>query len=360
MRINIDLFSNIDILANMQASKPQNLKPQVTKRMLESVRIKGLLYPVKVMTAPHGRFYIVDGRKRVGAAARLGWLDVEAVELDDNAAEQYLLDEISRITRKRKLFLTELVRFGLLIRAIEQHKRFKQFTESAGFERGIDSDIDSDTDTENTDTDIQIDTENTDTDTDDNNEKTIEHYGYKNSCKKISNLLHMSKITFSRAVYLIGNAPSEVFTQIDSRRKTIGAAYCEVKRTTSPPKPKPRSSRSAAPIIRPPALPATQPPAKPHNESGWKRSKIAVDKANVRIAELEEKVLQEYYRANIAEGNMRDLKEAHHNQIYHRDGIINSLRAKVRELQAELNSQSAVDRNINENNKSEGIKNNGI
>jgi polyhydroxyalkanoate synthesis regulator phasin len=55
-----------------------------------------------------------------------------------------------------------------------------------------------------------------------------------------------------------------------------------------------------------------------------------------RIAELEEQVKQEYYRANIAEAKVRDLKESQWNQIYHRDGIIESLKTTVRDLRKQL------------------------
>ena len=117
-----------------------------------------------------------------------------------------------------------------------------------------------------------------------------------------------------RTIYLYNHASSELIRRIDKGEVKINTAYMELKLGNL---------------------------TKTHMPENQQDTDNQLDIEEIRIVKLEEKALQEYYRANTAEANLRELEEKQKNQIYHRDSIIESLKAQVAELRAQLESMSS-------------------
>lgn len=84
---------------------------------LASIAENGVLVPLRVTTAPDGAIYVIDGHRRLAAAAKAGLADVPidyAVDRADDTAAQYL-DMFN--TNRHSLHLTPLEEAGALFAA---------------------------------------------------------------------------------------------------------------------------------------------------------------------------------------------------------------------------------------------------
>lgn len=109
----------------------------------------------------------------------------------------------------------------------------------------------------------------------------------------------MSGYQYDRAKYIAENAPPEVINELDEGKRSIRSAFFETKDDNR--KAKAPSQSTAVPAIKKPDLP---------------------------LSDLE--------RAIRAERELDAMKYRWHNEIYHRDSIIDNLKKRVAELETEL------------------------
>jgi N6-adenosine-specific RNA methylase IME4/ParB-like chromosome segregation protein Spo0J len=70
------------------------LRPDHVKQLANSMRLDGLLQPIKVRSNPPGPYSLVFGWHRLEAAKLLGWTTIDAVVAEGLTADAALLDEI--------------------------------------------------------------------------------------------------------------------------------------------------------------------------------------------------------------------------------------------------------------------------
>jgi hypothetical protein len=243
----------------------------------------GLLKPIKVMALNDGKYHLLDGNKRLEAANEIGWTEIEASVYEAELAGRMMDDIIAE--RKVQGRFTILDQYMLV-------KTLTIVSREIQRQRIMDSDT--------------------------NARQRI----YNEVERSIAARLNVSRNHIAKVIYLANNASEDILRQVDNGGIGIKKA-CRIaaeKSTTV------TSDIQLGESLSMPELSAND----------EQQSSEEAEPSPDRIAELEEQVRQEYYRANIAEAQLRDLKESQWNQIYHRDGIIESLKATVRTLRERL------------------------
>jgi hypothetical protein len=265
--------------------------------LASSLQRKGMIEPILVMEQSHG-YLLLDGYRRVSAALSIGWNEIDANIIDRFACELWLYGEIANKSADQRIPLRNIALYMDLLRSSHQGISYKARIEGDRF--------------------IQPEAR----------KKTLDIFG-------------MNTSELSQSVYVARNGTPELINAVDQGKLDLHDAFRETKQQKRSPVAEPENCKPEPDFV--------DGVIHSHKSKRQRCEKKLLVAANERITELEEKVQQEYYRANIAEGNVRDLKEAHHNQIYHRDGIIESLRVQVRELQLQLKVTVSTESDCEEN-----------
>lgn len=274
----------------------------------------GLIEPIIVLKQSC-KYVLLDGGKRLSAAKSSGWYEIDAVALDRRDSEQWVYNRVTELVDNQELTLSDVSMYIGLLEAI--HKGMSHAK---------------------------------------NQECSFSQSEWRD---KILSVFKMNSKKLQKSIYVARNGSPELISNVDQGILDLRRAFKEVR--------KQKETLDAIDtfdvIDTIDALDTQQYIAEPQStvdlDAGQNADQNAdqnagqnyddtqtkkrqrcerkvLTAAETRIVELEGRVQREYYRANIAEGNLRDIQESHHNQIYHRDGIIHSLRVKVRELQAEM------------------------
>ena len=238
------------------------------------IQKNGLINPITVMTIDGGEGYqLLAGLRRIRAAQSLGWEQIEVTVVSPKDAEAALNIEYSENVQREAFTYSEKMDYARLIAEIEKAK---------AQERKVIGGVTAGRNRPQKDG-VQGPQPNAE-----RNPRARDIVGGK---------IGMSGKQYERAKYVADHAPQEVIEELDRGERTIRATYDEIRATKKGLQP---GDASAEPSIQAP-IPET---------------------------DLE--------RAIRAESELDAFKYRQHNEIYHRDNIIENLKMRVAELEAAL------------------------
>ena len=276
------------------------------------IKKNGLLNPVTVM--PSGEEYqLLAGLRRLRAAQSLGWTEIEVNAVTPKDAESALNIEYSENIQREQFTFSEKMDYTRLIEEIEQAKAKERMLAGKKNE--------------------QCD--------------PMHHGAYPPQGTRrsiIGGKIGMSGFQYDRAKYIADRAPQDVIDALDSGERSISKTYAELrtKAQAEESEAKPRQP------IHPPAVKTRQhrPNLSAHDEEAVRKlHEYHALPPEGKIAELQRQLREERARAAGAESELARLQELHHNDVYHRDSIIESLNrqlgaanARILELEAKYES----------------------
>ena len=287
----------------------ERIRKEITHvpELAADIEKNGLINPITVMETDGGEFRLLAGLRRIKAALYLGWTEIEAHTFSPADAEAALHIEISENEQREPFTLIEKVNFGRLLEEIETAKAKERMV--AGRK--------------------------------DTNPVPHGTQGNGRTRKIVGSKVGMSGTQYDRAKYIAANAPPEMIEELDRGERTIRGTYDEL-----------RTQKNAAIAPAPEAAaPAPKPSACPPDKRGSSLNKSlsksdmeAVQKLRDydalppegKIAELQRQLREERARAAHAESAFSRLQELNHNDVSHKDSIIESLKRQVSELDTAL------------------------
>jgi len=257
------------------------------------IKKNGLLNPVTVM--PSGEEYqLLAGLRRLRAVQSLGWMEIEVNAVTPKDAEAALNIEYSENIQREQFTFSEKMDYARLIEEIVQAKAKERMLSGKK--------------------------------TDDPTDRGPE--GSKRETRDIvGRKIGMSGRQYDRAKYVAENVPPSVIDELDSGERTIRKTYDDLKATAKKPvdaQTTEQADRSVSPVQTTPPVPPITPP----------QSAPAIPApAAVKESDLD--------RAIRAESELGAMKYRQHNEIYHRDCIIENLKKRNAELEAALTAANA-------------------
>ena len=333
----------------------ERIRKEINKidELASDILQNGLVNPVTVMPLEGEEFRLLAGLRRIKAARMLGWAEIEASVVSPSDAESALRIEISENEQREPFTFSEKMDYARLIEEIELVKAKER--KSAGGKGGLSEDVAQGPPLQKG--------------------KSRDIIGEK---------IGMSGRQYCRAKYITENASPEVIDQLDKGERTIRGTYDELLHVgeeaekpetpnepipTEPvaePKRKAEDKAEKTSIQNtPPSEPArTEPESKPERKAEAKpktRGKKPVPSPDYdptktyripkqrplstqdleadrkikdfhalppegKIEELQRQLRVERARAAGAESALSSLKDQHHNAVYHKDSIIESLK----------------------------------
>ena len=316
----------------------ERIRKSVTNiaELAANIKQHGLFHPITVMqgiSESGGAYQLLAGLRRLKAVQSLGWAEVDVTVVSPKDAEEALCIEISENEQREQFTSAEKLDYGRQLERLESLKARERMSQGGkgGVKQGVD---------------------------DRPNLRTREIVG-----KQIG----MSGRTYDRLKCIADTAP-QLLEKIDSNQHSINSAYEEsraVKKAATFPVPQdnvpkipkgdtrrsdeepslaqapakmPNAVRPAARLpvpeaAKPSASPYTSPSAPPLPRAIPESPKL-VD----RVTELEQQLRAERGRAATAESELARLKELRHNDILHKDSIIDSLTRQNAELKEALSA----------------------
>jgi len=275
------------------------------------IKKNGLLNPVTVM--PSGEEYqLLAGLRRLRAAQSLGWTEIEVNAVTPKDAEAALNIEYSENVQREQFTFSEKMDYARLMEEIEQAKAKERMSAGGkGMNEGV------------------------------HNGAPLPQ-GKRRSI--IGAKIGMSGFQYDRAKYIADRVSQDVIEELDSGERTIGKTYAELRAQAKSGEPEAKPKQPAQP-------PAVKNPS--HHQKLNAHDEEAVRKLHEyhalppegKIEELQRQLREERARAAGAESDLARLKELHHNDVYHKDSIIESLNqqldaahTRIRELEAKYES----------------------
>jgi len=270
----------------------ERIRKQTTKldELAADIRKNGLINPITVMAVDDGvRYQLLAGLRRLRAAQLLGWSHIESSVAQPKDAEAVLNIEYSENMQRETFTYSEKMDYARLIAEIEKQKAQERKQEGqilggtkAGNGRTKQSSF-------------------------------VDDRPQSNSRKPlvrdiVGEKIGMSGRQYYRANYIAEHASPEIIEEVDRGERSINATYEEL-RAARP--------KDVVVPIEPLRLNSTPPVASVPPESSTKP-----------VSDLD--------RAIRAEQELDALKYRQHNEIFHRDSIIENLKKRVLELEAAL------------------------
>lgn len=272
----------IEIESIKVASRIRKLTAKIDE-LARDIRTNGLINPITVM-AVDGGYQLLAGLRRLRAAQSLGWTEIEATVTAPKDAEAALFIEHSENEQREAFTFSEKMDYARLIDEIEKAKAKERML--AG-KRQDDPVI-------------------------------ARAQGAKGTSREaIGPKVGMSGAQYDRAKYIADHAPQGVIDELDRGERTVFGTYGELRATERKSRDKDNSA-AAVSVARMPAASAV---------SGRESSEPSNPEQN-RETDLQ--------RAIRAERELDAFKYRQHNEIYHRDSIIESLKNRVSELESAL------------------------
>ncbi|MCL2342467.1 MAG: ParB N-terminal domain-containing protein [Firmicutes bacterium] len=274
----------------------------------------GLINPITVMPSD-GAFQLLAGLRRLKAAQALGWTEIDVNAVAPADAEAALHIEYSENEQREPFTFSEKMDYAQLIEEIEQAKAKERM--SLGGMGGIDQGVDCGPPL------------------DKNKRRDI-----------IGKKIGMSGRQYDRSKFVAENAPQDVIDALDRGETTIRSTYNELRTGVK------QSEDAAMPTPQPAPRPSLRPldtKSPTHHANLSKKDMEAIQKLRDygalppegKIAELQRQLKEERARAAHAESALSRLQELNHNDVYHKDSIIESLKRQVSELDAALTAANA-------------------
>ena len=243
------------------------------------IRKNGLINPVTVMeTGEDGSYQLLAGLRRLRAVQSLGWTEVPATVVPPKDAEAALRIEYSENVQREAFTFSEKMDYARLIEEIEKAKARERMLAGKT--------------TESPDPPVD----------------RSEGRWKRETRTIVGDKIGMSGPTYQRASYVANHAPEEMIGKLDSGEKTVNGAYSELRGANS----------QRLKVIDQTEL-----------DRGKNANTMAVDTPKpAPETDLD--------RAIRAERELDAYKYRQHNEIYHRDSIIENLKMRVAELEAAL------------------------
>ena len=245
--------------------------------LAQDIEQNGLINPITVM-AVEGGYQLLAGLRRLRAAQSLGWVQIEATVATPKDAEAALNIEHSENVQREQFTFSEKMDYARLIAEIEKAKAHDRRV-IGGATAGRNR--------------PQKDGLHGSHPIAERNPRARDVVGGK---------IGMSGQQYDRAKYIAHYAPQEVIEELDRGERTIRGTYDEIRTSKKSPQ---SGDASGGPSIQAP-VPET-----------------------------------DLQRAIRAESELDAFKYRQHNEIFHRDSIIENLKSRVADLEAALEAANA-------------------
>jgi len=313
----------------------ERIRKEITKidELAADIEINGLLNPITVMRLADGNYQLLAGLRRLRAIESLGLEEIDVNIVSPADAEAALMIEISENEQREPFTFSEKMDYARMIEEIEREKARER--KSIGGKGGFDEDVFHGTHLQGRSRDI------------------------------VGSKIGMSGSQYSRAKHIAENATDEAIADLDNGNRTIRGVYDEIRSRKKAEKPSADDDEDdftdddeteaetvyeaiidyekPEPEIKSPA-PVKQQPL--HNTAGLlsKSDEEAVQKIKDfnalspqdKIKELQRQLKEERARAAHAESELARLTELRQNDVYHKDGIIENLKARLAEAEARI------------------------
>ena len=313
------------------------VRKEITKidELAADIEANGLLNPITVMSLEGEEYRLLAGLRRLRALEKLGYSEVDINIVSPADAEAALRIEISENEQREPFTFSEKMDFARMLEEIEQAKARERM--SLGGKGGMDQ--------EGTDRGPYL-------------EK-------KESRCAIGEKIGMSGRQYSRAKHIADNAPEEIIDELDKGQRSIRGTYDEMRAKEKANKPLADANCEEFPVDsdldieyevetisestgvsetnknhrKPEVHDKTETPSllsKSDQEAIERNKAFNAMSPLEKIEELQRQLKEERARAAHAESELARLKELRHNDVYHKDGIINNLKARLAEAEARV------------------------
>ena len=289
------------------------------EELAADIEVNGLLNPITVMRLTDGDFQLLAGLRRLRAVESIGLAEIDVNVVSPADAEAALRIEISENEQREPFTFSEKMDFARMIEEIEKEKAKERM--SLGGKGGMEQ--------EGVDCSPPL-------------EK-------KKSRDAVGEIIGMSGRQYSRAKHIAENAPEEIIEELDTGQRTIRSAYDELRSLEKAVK---SSENDVEDDIFDDdeveseieyAVTSQQQPrhtagllSKSDEEAVKKIKEYNALSSQDKINELQRQLREERARAAHAESELARLKELRQNDVYHKDGIISNLTARLEEAEARL------------------------
>ena len=320
------------------------IRKEITKiaELSEDIRANGLINPITVMSLADDEYQLLAGLRRLRATEMLGCEEIAVHVVAPADAEAQLRIEVSENEYREPFTFSEKMDFARLLEDIEREKA--KGRKWAG---------------------IKIDD-------DDLPPQGAE--GRKGETREIvAEKIGMGKTTYDRAKYVAENAPEDVIDELDQGKRSIRGTYDEIKakekaeKSTSPADHDEDDSKDTV-MDEPEVDMESEPPApnpdvvkkpkdkaqpsassypmgllsKAEEEAVERNKKFNAMSDAEKVTELQRLLKEEKTRAATAESELARLKEHHQNLIYHKDGAIANLQARLDAAETKVEELKAL------------------
>ena len=261
--------------------------------LAQDIQRNGLINPITVM-AVEGGYQLLAGLRRLRAAQSLGWTEIEATVAAPKDAEAALLIEHSENVQREQFTFSEKMDYARLMEEIEKAKANERMLAGKEVPNPVD--------------------------------ERPQGCGKGKSRDIIGEKIDMSGRQYDRAKYVADHGPQSVIDEIDNGKRTVNSAYEELrgadKRGAHADASKHLQHTVAARKNEPSSSSVAHPKQIP-----------AVSTPTVKESDLQ--------RAIRAESELDAFKYRQHNEIFHRDSIIESQKRHIAELEDALTAAHA-------------------
>ena len=275
------------------------IRKEITKieELAEDIQKNGLICPIAIMPLENNEYQLLAGLRRLKALESIGETTIEANIIPVTDAEAALNIEFSENEQREDFTYTEKMDYIALFEEIERAKAKGRMSEGGkgGLQEGL----------------IIL------SDLPDKEASTTKNRGNVDAI--VAPKIGMSEATYRRAKYIANNAPQEIIDELDRGERSINGTYFELRAA---------EKANDHPEI---AMKKNTAASKPHES----KTSVAFSKPD-KITELQEGYQAALNRAASAESDLQKLHETNHNDVYHRDSIIENLQLRNEKLDTEL------------------------
>ena len=277
--------------------------------LAQDIQKNGLINPITVM-AVEGGYQLLAGLRRLRAAQSLGWTEIEATVAAPKDAEAALFIEHSENVQREAFTFSEKMDYGRLIEEIEKAKAQERASEGHALGGSLAG--------KGRPKGDSFELARAQSYVDEGKRKP-------QSRDVVGEKIGMSGQQYSRAKYVADHAPQELIDELDRGERTIFGTYEDLRTT----KKSPNAEASSA-------------------EATASAKKVEVESLSPKP--IPETDLQ---RAIRAESELDAFKYRQHNEIYHRETIIENLKMRIAELEDALTAANARIRELEDKYKCE-------
>jgi len=292
----------------------ERIRKEITKieELSEDIQANGLINPITVMPLDGGEYQLLAGLRRLRATEMLGHSEIAIHVVAPVDAEAQLRIENSENEQREPFTFSETMDFARMLEAIEVEKAKQRKAEGqalggkvAGNGRQKESSL------------------------------VPELAPSKNSKTRdvVAEKIGMGKSTYGYAKYIADNAPEEIIDELDQGQRSIHGTYKELRA-------KENATKSKTPSCPAGLL------SKTDEEAIERNKKFNAMSDAEKVTELQQQLKKERSRAATAESELARLKELRHNDIYHKDGIIANLQARLDTAEARVEELEALQRPV--------------